>query len=142
MGSSVTSICFLIFERPAEGMFWFVLNIFSYIIRKFTKKQRPPAITDGGDTPDYGGAGRLVFPVGPGWRSPGKRLRISPKKGSRDQPPETYFTERMPGNDRTRRESFVEVEGSGKSVAVLTSGGDAQGRRQLKLISNNMKNCI
>ena len=109
-------------------MFWFVLNWISYFIRRFRRKHNRPAIAETRDSREFADGGRRVFPVGPEWRTPGKRLRTSPRKGLKDQPPETFFTRSLPGNGRARRESFVEVEGNGKSVAVLTSGGDAQGK--------------
>lgn len=95
-------------------------------MRKFSQKQKRPAIA--GSLQDFADGERRVFPVGPELKSPGQRLRTSPRKVFKDRPPETFFTREQLGNGRERRESFVEVEGSGKSVAILTSGGDAQGK--------------
>ena len=108
-------------------MFWFVLNLFSYIIRRFRKSNKRPAISGSKAAQDSTDVGRRMSPVCPDWRSPSSRTRLSPRKSVRDQPPDTYFTRNVASRGRARRESFVEVEGSGKSVAVLTSGGDAQG---------------
>eukprot|EP00795_Rhopilema_esculentum_P008053 gene8053-13967_t len=92
----------------------------AYVMRKFRREPRRAALieTDG-------------FPVSDGragykghWRSPGKRA--TPRKGFSNEPPESFFTRTGPGR-KLRRESFVNVEGTGKSIAVLTSGGDAQG---------------
>lgn len=39
---------------------------------------------------------------------------------------------RRPPSLRTRQPSLVEVDGCGQSIAVLTSGGDAQGKSKTK----------
>jgi len=108
-------------------MFWFVLNLISYIVRGFWKTKKRYSIKDSDDVnASVDGRGRM-FPVSPDWRSPSFRTRPSPKKSFRSEPPDTFFTRNELGRGLMRRQSFVEVEGSGKSVAVLTSGGDAQG---------------
>lgn len=107
-------------------MILFILNLISYVMRRFTNKAKTPSITRGGITERDGFASgnRPVF----GFATPGSRRQRSPKKGhSPELPPESYFTRSDFRGGRPRRESFVNVEGGGKSIAVLTSGGDAQG---------------
>ena len=97
-------------------------------MRGFWKTKKRYSIKDSDDVnASVDGRGRM-FPVSPDWRSPSFRTRPSPKKSFRSEPPDTFFTRNELGRGLMRRQSFVEVEGSGKSVAVLTSGGDAQGR--------------
>ena len=107
-------------------MILLILNLISYVLRRFKNNARTPGILHGGITERDGFAASGNRPIF-GLATPGRRQR-SPKKGhSPDVPPESYFTRSDFRGGRMRRESFVNVEGSGKSIAVLTSGGDAQG---------------
>ena len=99
-------------------MIWFLLNIFSNLVRWFRGRDRAPAIKN------EAAERRFAPPVG--------RPKRSPKK-SLVGPPSDYFTDQDFSRGK-RRESFVRVEGAGKSIAVLTSGGDAQGK--------NLRFCI
>ena len=125
--TSLKRICSLFRFCEIDKMLWFVLNLLSYIMRGFRKDKKKPAIRDTSAGEDISDGPRRMFPVGPEWRSPGHRVRPSPRRAPRDQPPDTFFTRDFAGRGMVRRQSFVEVEGTGKSVAVLTSGGDAQG---------------
>eukprot|EP00794_Sanderia_malayensis_P011777 gene11777-12996_t len=101
-------------------MFWFILNLFSYFLRSFRGGRRRLALTNPQGRADAGSRSELGSPA---WRPRPSKFR-SPTRGS-SEPPVTYFE--SSGPSRGRRQSFVGVEGSGKSIAVLTSGGDAQG---------------
>ena len=102
-------------------MLWFILNMVAYVMRKFRREPRRAALTETDGFPvSYGRTGYKGH-----WRSHGKRA--TPRKGFSNEPPESFFTRTRPERE-LRRESFVNVEGTGKSIAVLTSGGDAQGK--------------
>ena len=111
-------------------MIWYILSVVSYFIRELRRRTRgvqhgtAAAAIKFGDNVDgidpYGGSSSRFI-----------RRFSRPERLSSGHVPLSYYD---PDKAVKRGESFVDVPGFGKSIAILTSGGDSQGKKCFKMI--------